>query len=188
MEKFKIKNLKPSSQKILLLLAGGLCLSLTRRPDAYFRIVKKIGKEWKNINERNLRRAIKKLYQSKIVDCKNEKDGTFALILTREGKNIVLKYDIDKIEIKKPIRWDKLWRLIIFDIPEEERAGRIALAAKLKELGFYPLQKSVFIHPYECQDEINFIVEIFDLAPYVRFMRVKDIDVELDLKDRFHFL
>jgi len=52
-------------------------------------------------------------------------------------------------------------------------------------LGFYPLQKSVFIHPYECKDEIDFITEIFDLAPYVRFLRVKDIDIEQDLEERF---
>jgi len=57
--------------------------------------------------------------------------------------------------------------------------------SKLKSLGFYPLQKSVFIHPYECKNEIDFIVEMFNLAPYVRFLRVKDVDVELDLKERF---
>ena len=92
---------------------------------------------------------------------------------------------MDKIEITRPAQWDKLWRLVIFDIPEEERTGRIALAAKLKEIGFYPMQKSVFIHPYECKNEIDFIVEMFNLAPYVRFLRVKDVDVELDLKERF---
>ncbi len=48
------------------------------------------------------------------------------------------------------------------------------------------MQKSVFIHPYECKNEIDFITEIFYLVPYVRFLRVKDIDIEIDLKNRFH--
>ena len=182
----QIKHLGPASKKVLLLLEAGLVLSLTRRPDHYFRILKKASKEWKKINERYLRETIKKLYQSKLIDYKENNDGTVMLTLSEKGKNKILKYDLDKIEIKKPARWDKLWRLVIFDIPEEERAGRTALAAKLKELGFYPMQKSVFIHPYECKNEIDFIVEIFNLAPYVRFLRVKDIDVELDLKERFH--
>ena len=180
-----MKHLGPASKKVLLLLEAGLVLSLTRRPDHYFRILKKVSKEWKKINERYLRETIKRLYQSKLVDYKENKDGTVVLTLSKKGKNQVLKYDLDKIEIKKPARWDKLWRLVIFDIPEEENKGRVALRAKLKELGFYPLQKSVFIHPYECKDEIDFIVQIFNLAPYVRFLRVKDIDVELDLKGRF---
>lgn len=76
--------------------------------------------------------------------------------------------------------------MVTFDIPEDKKKGRMALAEKLKEIGFYPMQKSVFIHPYECKDEIEFITEIFNLTPYVRFLRVKDIDIELDLKDRFH--
>ena len=181
----QIKHLGPASKKILLLLEAGFILSLTRRPDRYFRVLKKVSKEWKKINERYLRETIKKLYQSKLINCKENKDGTVELTLSEKGKNKILKYNLDKIEITRPAQWDKLWRLVIFDIPEEERTGRIALAAKLKEIGFYPMQKSVFIHPYECKNEIDFIVEMFNLAPYVRFLRVKDVDVELDLKERF---
>ena len=181
-----MKHLGPASKKVLLLLEAGLVLSLTRRPDHYFRVLKKASKEWKKINERYLRETIKRLYQSKLIDYKEDKDGTVMLTLSEKGKSRILKYDIDKIEIKKPARWDKLWRLVVFDIPEDKNLGRKALAAKLKELGFYPMQKSVFIHPYECKDEIDFITEIFELSPYVRFLRVKYIDIELDLKERFY--
>ncbi len=181
-----MKHLGPASKKVLLLLEAGLVLSLTRRPDHYFRVLKKASKEWKKINERYLRETIKRLYQSKLIDYKEDKDGTVMLTLSEKGKSRILKYDIDKIEIKKPARWDKLWRLVVFDIPEDKNLGRKALAAKLKELGFYPMQKSVFIYPYECKDEIDFITEIFELSPYVRFLRVKDIDIELDLKERFY--
>ena len=173
------------SKKILLLLIGGVSLGLTRRPDQYFRIAKNIAKEWKKIDERNLRLAIKNLYKSKMIDCKENSDGTVSVVLTNNGKKKILKYDLDKIQIKKPINWDKTWRMVIFDIPESERRGRIALAEKLKEIGFYPMQKSVFIHPYECKDEIDFITEIFNLSPYVRFLRVNNTDIDLDLKNRF---
>ena len=183
-----MKHLGPASKKVLLLLEAGLVLSLTRRPDHYFRVLKKASKEWKKINERYLRETIKRLYQSKLIDYKEDKDGTVMLTLSEKGKSRILKYDIDKIEIKKSARWDKLWRLVVFDIPEDKNLGRKALAAKLKELGFYPMQKSVFIYPYECKDEIDFITEIFELSPYVRFLRVKDIDIELDLKERFYLL
>lgn len=172
-------------QKILLLLEGGVVLGFTRRPDAYFRIVRKISEEWQNINRKTLQRSIRRLYQSQLVDFKENKDGTTSLVLTDKGKKKTLQYNIDTLKIKKPIHWDQLWRLVIFDIPEEKKRERDALAGKLKQLEFYPMQKSVFIHPYECKNEIEFIIEIFNLRSYVRFFVVKETDIELDLRNRF---
>ena len=179
-------NLGPTQRKILLILSGGVTLSLTSRPDNYFRIIRKIAKEWKKINELSLRRSIKRLYKSKLIDYKEERDGVIKLILSENGKNKILEYNFNDIEIKKPERWDGLWRLVIFDIPEDKKSAREALVFRLKRFDFCPIQKSVFIHPYECKNEKDFVVEMFKLAPYVRFLRVKDIDIELDLKNLFH--
>lgn len=166
-------------------MEGGLILGLTKRPDYYFKILKKMSKEWRKINERALRSAIRKLYQSKLIDYKENSDGTVLMTLTNSGKKKIVRFNLDTIEIKKTRYWDRLWRLVIFDIPEEERQGRRALVAKLKELGFYPVQKSVFIHPFECKNEIDFITEIFNLRPHVRFFTVKETDIEPDLRNRF---
>ena len=187
---YMIKNIKriqigPVSRKILILLGAGLALGLTSRPDAYFKILKGAAKEWNLINERSLHEAIKKLYQSKMIDYKENKNGAVTMVLSEEGKRRILTYNLDNIEIKKPVRWDELWRVIIFDIPENLKKGRNALAAKLKQLGFYPMQKSVFIHPYECKDEIDFIVENFNLRPYVRYIVAKKTDIDLDLEHKF---
>jgi DNA-binding transcriptional regulator PaaX len=178
-------QLGPTAQKILLLLQGGLALSLTQRPDVYFRIIKGITKEWQAINQRTLHESIKRLYWSELIDYKENNDGTVTLILSDKGKKRVLKYNLDTIKIKKPMRWDGLWRIVIFDIPEHLKQGRDALAGKLKQLGFYPLQKSVFIYPYECKNEVDFIIEIFNLRPYVRFILAKETDIDLDLRHKF---
>jgi DNA-binding transcriptional regulator PaaX len=183
--KYKKIRLGSAAQKILLLLQGGLALGLTQRPDTYFRIIRGITKEWQDINKRTLHEAIKKLYQSKLIDYKENDDGTVDLVLNDDGKKRALKYNLDTIKIKKSAKWDGLWRVIIFDIPECFKQGRDALAVKLKQMGFYPLQKSVFIYPYECKNEIDFIIEIFDLRQYVRIMLVKETDVDLDLKNKF---
>ena len=50
-----------------------------------------------------------------------------------------------------------------FDIPEKLKRAREVLRDKLKDIGFIELQKSVFAHPFECEDEINFIVEVFQI-------------------------
>lgn len=175
----------PVGKKVLLILQTGAALSLTRRPDAYFRILRQAGREWKKIDEESLRRTIKRLYQSKLVGCREHNDGTVELVLSDEGKQRSLRYRVEKLEIKKPATWDGLWRIVLFDIPERHKKGRDALAQKLKGLGFVTLQKSVFVFPYECKDEIDFIVELFKLRPYVRTIVAREIDSAVHLKHKF---
>jgi len=105
-----------------------------------------------------------------------EKDGQQILTLSEDGKKRLLQFDLGKIAIKKPRKWDGYWRLVLFDIPEKEKIGREALRSKLKQLGFYQLQKSCFIHPFDCKSEIDFISEIFEVSPYVNFILAKEIE------------
>lgn len=180
--------LGPMTQKILLLLSSGISLGLTRRPNKYFKIINQTIKAWKKIDEKSLRRAIKRLYQSNLVASKTNPDGTESLILTDNGKKRILQYNFDKMQIPKPTQWDKLWRVVIFDIPEDHKKGRDALARKLKILGFHPIQKSVFVFPYECKNEIEYVSETFNVKPFVRLMTVKDIDIDQDLMRRFDLI
>jgi phenylacetic acid degradation operon negative regulatory protein len=105
-----------------------------------------------------------------------EKDGHQILTISEEGKKRLLQFDLDKIVIKKPRKWDGYWRLVLFDIPEKQKIGREALRSKLKQLGFYQLQKSCFIDPFDCRSEIAFISEIFEVAPYVNFILAKELE------------
>lgn len=172
-------------KKILILLGTGLAIGLSGRPDAYFKILRGAAKEWDKINQRSLHESIKKLYQSKMIDYKENDDGTVTLVLDNQGKRQALSYNLEKIKIIKPKRWDGLWRIVIFDIPEHLKQGRNALSLKLRQLGFYPMQKSVLIYPYECRNEVDFIVEIFNLQPHVRYITAKETDIDLDLKNKF---
>ncbi|KKS75321.1 MAG: hypothetical protein UV48_C0014G0004 [Candidatus Azambacteria bacterium GW2011_GWA2_42_9] len=52
----KKERIGPVGQKILLILLAGASLSLTRRPDHYFRILKSAAKEWRKINQRTLKK------------------------------------------------------------------------------------------------------------------------------------
>jgi len=58
----------------------------------------------------------------------------------------------------------------------------------LNQLGFYEFQKSVFVHPYNCKDEIDYLIEFYNLRRFVRFVEADSIDNELHLKKYFHLL
>ena len=98
----------------------------------------------------------------------------------------LLKFKLDEMIIKKPKRWDGKWRVVIFDIPEKFRLGRDYLRNKLKELGFYQMQKSAWVHPYPCGDEVDFIKELYEVRPFVRVITADSIDIKHDLVKYFN--
>ena len=172
-------------QKILLLLMAGVALGLSRSPKNYFRILDAVAKDWKDIERKRLFSVVREFYKKRLIDFKEHKDGTAEVILTKEGERRALRYQIDEIKIKKPEKWDSKWRLVIFDIPEKRKKAREALRDKLGDLGFKELQKSVFVIPYECEDEIDFIVEVFEIRPLVRFLRVDSFTNEEQFRLKF---
>jgi len=172
-------------QKILLLLIAGTALSLTKSPKHYYRIVSLFGKEWKKVSKKSVEQSIDKLYRSKMVDLRMQEDGTWKMVLTDHGKKRALFCKIESMEIRKPKRWDRKWRVILFDIPEKQKGSRDALRAWIKRIGFLELQKSVFVFPYDCRDEFDFIVEFLGLRQYVRFLVAENIDNGERLEIRF---
>ncbi len=173
-----------TKQKILLLLLGGLALGYSYTPQRQLRILKGISQEWKRIDEKKLQQEIRMLYRNKWVEKKENSDGSYTISLTDRGKLRALTYHFQEMRIERK-NWDGKWRIVVFDIPEKLRKGRDALRDKLKILGFYELQKSVFVLPFECKNEIEFVIEFFNLRKYVRFGVLESIDNELHLKKIF---
>ena len=182
------KMKETAKQKILLLLLSGVALGFSRTPRGYFKILKGVSEAWREIERSRLYRIVGEFYNDRLVDYKEDKDGSVKIVLTKEGQKKALKFKLDEMEIKKPPKWDGEWRIVIFDIPERFKKAREALRMKLKELGFLELQKSVLVFPYECEDEINFIMEVFLIRPFVRFIRAKSFTNEEQLKIKFNLV
>lgn len=172
-------------KKVLTLLLAGIALGLNRSPKRHYWILRQIPKEFKNIERRALNRAINSLYISHLVSEKHDRDGTSTLVLSENGKQRALQFDIDKMEIKTPAKWDGKWRIIMFDIPEKIRKLRDSLRLHFRKIGFIELQKSAFVHPYPCNKEIEFLIEFYNARKYVRFILADEIDNELHLREKF---
>ena len=140
--------------------------------------------ERKKLQKKKVRRVLYNLQKKRLVALK-EINGELWVTFKEEGKKLLLKYKFDELKIKKPSRWDKKWRLVIFDIPEKKRLARDVLREKLRQLGFFQLQKSVFVHPFECQREIELIARFYEIEPYVYFIRADYIDNQEKIKEKF---
>lgn len=187
-----IKNIKErkftslTKQKVLLLLQAGIALSLSPSPRKQVWLLKQLRKEWEKVNRQYLYRIIHEFKYERLVDWKEKEDGSIEIVLTEKGKKLALKFSFDEMSIKKPVSWDGKWRIVLYDIPEKKKKAREAFRKKIKELGFYELQKSVFVYPFPCKNEIDFVVEFFEIRNFVRYGEVENLSNESDLKLYFN--
>lgn len=170
---------KKSSTKITNIVLGvifvcGVVTIAATAPNV-FQIFGKRYKKINKYNKRQIQNNLQYLKQKKMISFVRESDDKITVKITKNGYKKIVQYSIDELEIKKPKKWDKKWRIVTFDIPDKNKKARDALRRKLKDLGFYQFQKSVWIYPYECSDEIMFVVKIFNIERFVEILTVTEI-------------
>ncbi len=177
----------PVQQKILLIVAGGVSLGFETSSIRYYRKLRLLWKGWKEIDQRHFNRSVRRLVEQKLLEEKTSRDGSVQMVLTKEGRQQAARLNLfgQTIRFKNPKEWDKQWRIIMFDIPEENRSFRDILRDHLRELKFYKLQHSVFLSPYPYEKPLTELVELYGAQSFVRIMTVSWIDNEDRLKHYF---
>lgn len=121
-----------------------------------------------------------------------ERKGYIIHIKTKQGKHFwklttrglkfaeLLSFGLDK----KP-KWDKRWRVLIFDVSKDRNKTRDFLRRKLKELGFYRLQQSVWVTPYPIPESFADFLKNYKLVKNVRCLVVEEINFDEELRKHF---
>lgn len=143
-----------------------------------------VSSNWKMYSKEEFRKGFKNLKREKFITQKNQYDGSVIVSLSEKGKLRALNLKFKLLNHKKEL-WDKKWRMVAFDIPNTHRKGRDALRYRLKSAGFYELQESMFIYPFDCGKEIRDFITLFKLENYIRFALLDFIDGEDFLKRKF---
>lgn len=164
------------TKALLLTLGAGVVIGTALVFPGVGLLYKEFKKQqWEDAKKRGvLRSTIKRLEKQKLISWK-EKDGELQIALEEKGRKRILEYKIDTLILKDASKWDGLWRVVIFDIPEDNRKAREFFREKLKNLGLQQLQKSVFITRLECKDEIDFLRHSLEISPYVSYILAKDV-------------
>lgn len=114
-----------------------------------------------------------------------EKEGKLNLVLTYKGRERLLAIKRQTITVKRPKKWDGKWRMVAFDIPEKRRFARDTLRNALKKIGFQKLEGSLWIYPFDAQEELGFLAETLLLKPFVRHFVITKFDGEEEWRDKF---
>lgn len=140
--------------------------------------------DWRASNYDDFRKQIHYLKKKKLINIIVENKEKY-LVPTKKGRDRIKKYFIDGLKIKEFEKWDGKWRVVVFDVPNDKNIERDMFRRKLLNLGFFQLQESVFVYPFDCKEEIDFLKKIFYLKPYVQFLVADMIETEKDLMSHF---
>lgn len=125
---------------------------------------------------RQLWRNFHKLKKENTLVYKGEEDGKAVYELAGKGKKRLQKFLIETLEIVTPKHWDGKWRVILFDIPVGKRKSiRNSFREKLRELGCFQFQRSVWVHPFPCETEIQFLKDFYRLGSCVTVWKVTEM-------------
>lgn len=182
-KKIKIKYYSKEILKYLLLT--GLVIVAASSPYFSFALTKNIFQK-RRIPKKKLINAFYYLKKKGLLELKKEGHDV-SIALTKEGRKRAGKYQIDDLKLERPKKWDGKWRVIIFDIPNSKNIIRNIFRKKLKEFGFYLLQKSIWIYPFSCKEEVDFLREFLGASKrQIQVLEVAKIEEDDFLRNFFH--
>jgi hypothetical protein len=144
---------------------------------------KESKKRWEKFNSYALRRNLKRLRNEQFVEIVTE-NGEELIKLTKKGHTKFLKLKIQDLS-KKLTKWDGKWRIVIYDVSKFKKNRQSAFRNMIKSMNMLQIQKSVYIVPYPCKEEIEYLREYFDLGDEVMFIRADFIENDVAYKKYF---
>ena len=173
---------KENLQKILLssVTAAGMLGVAVLAPNA-LQVLNQLGLVRHSRNS-NLSRSMKKLLENEALKFQATSSGKKYLTITEKGRQQLNILEARDFNFQKPKRWDRKWRVIIFDIGEKQRRTRDQLRITLNKIGFVKLQKSVWVYPYDCEDFIMLLKTNFELGRNLLYLVVDEIENDKWLK------
>ncbi len=187
-DSFKHRELREivlSSIGLSVLLAGTFLVT-PNFPIVYTGILKLVEElTKKKVPEIKAKRVLKNLEKKEILTL--EKRGDQVLVYLKGWNATILKYSLRSLLDlkKKEKKWQGKWFLVIFDVPEIQRNKRNYLRSFLHYVGFYQYQQSVYVFPYECEQEIALVKKIVESARYISYIVAEKIEFEYEAKRHF---
>ncbi len=121
------------------------------------------------LKKSSLAQGLKRLRENGLVDFID--DEKLLVRLTDQGRE---KAVLAKIKFDDQ-KWDRKWRLVIFDIPEKRRAVRDLLRSKLKQWDFLHLQQSVWASKKDCTKALRGFIKSVGIEDWVMVIESDNI-------------
>jgi len=114
-----------------------------------------------------------------------EKQGYIEINNKNNSISITRKGKIKHLENSSNNKIDNKWRILSFDIPENISSKRDRFRRSIKRIGYKQVQKSLWACPFIKADEVDLIIDEYDIRNYVAYFIIEKTDIEDHLKKLF---
>lgn len=165
--------------------ATGIAVVAMAAPNA-LQLLKHCDPDWmsKRDPRRRLRETLSRMKRKGLIEFRNL-NGRNVPRLTQKGEQEARRASLGKTQIKKPRRWDRKWRIVIFDIEEKRKGLRERVRLLVSRMGFFRLQDSVWVLPYDCEEVVALLK--LDLKIGRELIYIIADAIEFDAPLRRHF-
>jgi DNA-binding transcriptional regulator PaaX len=111
------------------------------------------------------RKSLSKLFDDNIIYLSGDQ-----VILSDAGKKLLKQAQSEEIVFPRHEDWNGVWHLVCYDIPESRKAERDFLRRKLDDAGFYQIQLSLWVYPFDCKEEVAILAQNLGVAPFVAYL------------------
>ena len=170
-------------KKVMTAVKTGTPFLYNLNTKRFSRMMNEVPKALQYMRNDHLQAVIERLHKAGSIKFVRHNESEWRILLTQRG---IRSLDRAKKKSFPKENWDGSWRLVIFDIPENERAFRDIFRRTLKNEGFVEFQKSIWIFPYCRRDFIRELVKEFDLDESVHYIETKLLDDDTDLLSDFN--
>lgn len=181
----KVQRRKKYVKDAVLAAVGisGLLLVAMAAPNALQLLDKTpIGKRFKD----QAKTALSRLARAGLIRFE-ERSGKRYARLTEKGRHaLALERQKKALQAQRKKRWDKRYRIVIFDIAEVRRAKRIQLRSAMQSAGFVRLQNSVWVYPYDCEDFTALLKADLHIGREVIYIIAEKIENDVWLREHFN--
>jgi len=129
--------------------------------------------------------AVGRLAQKGLVRFVERNGGRYAEITEKGRRLLFLEEEKVSMHKNRKRRWDKRYRIVMFDVPQYRRATRDRLRSYMKEYGLLRIQNSVWLYPYDCEELIALLKAELRIGKDVLYAVVESIENDGWIKKHF---
>lgn len=159
-------------------LVGGLVISCVAFPGMAH--ILKLFNTGSAGERSRVRRAVQRLEKKGLL-IRKIKNGKEIIEVTQAGKSKISEYIVDELYIQRPKKWDKKWRVLMFDIPETKARVRREVSFRIRDMGMVAIQDSVFLSPFPCKQEVDFLADHYFVREYFIYFEADTIECKEDV-------
>jgi hypothetical protein len=119
----------------------------------------------------------------------NKNKKGMGILISDKGRQKLASMQFKVLQTKKDKAWDGCWWFVLADIPTEDYKYQAdQFRKKVKELNFFPLQRTVWVYPFDPRDEIGYISSHYGIDRFVTTLKASEVDSDDLRKLKSHFI